>query len=91
MIERYSDYESAPDYFSHYAVLNDALADINVPTMIITAEDDPIIPVDDFYTLKLNSMANLIIHGYGGHNGFLETISGRAWYERKMIEVFNKN
>ena len=88
MLERYSDYESASDYFSHYAVLNDALADINVPTTIITAQDDPIIPVDDFYDLKLNSLTELIIHRYGGHNGFLETVSGKAWYERKMLDVF---
>ena len=89
MLERYSDYETASDYFSHYAVLNDALADINVPTTIITAQDDPIIPVDDFYDLKLNSLTDLILHRYGGHNGFLETLSGRAWYEHKMLQIFD--
>jgi predicted alpha/beta-fold hydrolase len=88
MIERYSDYENASDYFSHYAVLDNALADINVPTTIISAQDDPIIPVDDFYDLKTNSLTDLILHRYGGHNGFLETLSGRAWYEKKMIEIF---
>lgn len=89
MLERYSDYERASAYFRDYAVLDDALADVPIPTTIITAEDDPIIPADDFYNLKLNSQADLIIHRYGGHNGFLETASGRAWYERKMIKVFN--
>lgn len=89
MLERYSDYESASDYFSHYAVLDDSLVDINIPTMIITAQDDPIIPVGDFYGLKLNSLTELIIQRYGGHNGFLETLSGRAWYEKKMIEIFD--
>lgn len=89
MIARYSDYRSSSDYFRGYAVLDDALANINVPTTIVTAQDDPIIPVDDFYNLKLNSQADLIIHRYGGHNGFLESLSGRVWYERKMIKVFN--
>ena len=89
MIERYSDYKNASDYFRDYAVLDDALVNMPVPTTIITAKDDPIIPVDDFYELKLNSLTELIIHSYGGHNGFLETLSGEAWYERKMIEVFN--
>jgi predicted alpha/beta-fold hydrolase len=89
MIERYSDYETASDYFSHYAILDDAVSDIPVPTTIITAKDDPIIPVEDFYDLKTNSLTKLIIHRYGGHNGFLETLAGRAWYEMKMIEIFN--
>lgn len=88
MIERYSDYGSASDYFRHYALLGDALRDIPVPTTIITAKDDPIIPVEDFYGLALNPHIDLIIHRYGGHNGFLETLSGRAWYERKMTALF---
>lgn len=88
MLARYSDYQSASDYFNHYAVLNDALVKIDVPTTIITAQDDPIIPVEDFYDLKLNSITKLIVHRYGGHNGFIETIFGRAWYEQKLLQLF---
>lgn len=86
MIKRYSKYESSSDYFRHYSVLGNALADITVPTTIITAQDDPIIPVEDFYDLKLHPLTDLIVHRYGGHNGFLETLSGRAWYEKKIID-----
>lgn len=89
MLKRYSDYESTSVYFSKYAILNDALVDVSIPTTIITAKDDPIIPVEDFYDLKLNSLIELIVHRYGGHNGFLETLSGRTWYEHKMLEIFN--
>lgn len=88
MLERYSDYGSASDYFRGYAVLDDALVNVEVPTTIVTAQDDPIIPVEDFYHLKLNSQIDLIIHQYGGHNGFLESLSGKTWYERKMLEIF---
>jgi predicted alpha/beta-fold hydrolase len=87
MIQRYSDFESSADYFRGYAVLGDALADLTVPTTIITAQDDPIIPIEDFYDLTLNSLAKLIVHRHGGHNGFLETVSGRTWYEKKILEV----
>ena len=86
LIRRYSEYEDASDYFRHYAVQGDALANLNVPTTIVTAQDDPIIPVEDFYDLKLSPSTNLIVHPYGGHNGFLETLSGRAWYEKKLID-----
>jgi predicted alpha/beta-fold hydrolase len=88
MIERFSDYDNASIYFSNYAVLRDALEDIPVPTTIITAKDDPIIPVEDFYDLELNSGTDLIIHRYGGHSGFLETLSGKVWYEQKTLELF---
>lgn len=88
MIARYSDYSSAREYFRQYTLLNDALRKIHVPVTIITAADDPIIPVQDFYRLKLNDLSDLLIQPYGGHNGFIETISGRAWYESKMLEKF---
>lgn len=84
MLRRYSEYESSADYFRHYAVLGNSLAQLAVPVTIITAQDDPIIPVEDFHNLKLAPTTELIIHRHGGHNGFLETLSGRAWYETKM-------
>lgn len=88
MVQRYSDYPSSADYFSHYAVLGDALANITIPVTIVTAQDDPIIPAADFYDLKLPASTELIVHRYGGHNGFLETLSGKAWYQQKMLETW---
>ena len=49
LLARYSDYPSAREYFKSYAVLDGDMAGITVPTTIITAQDDPIIPVEDFY------------------------------------------
>jgi predicted alpha/beta-fold hydrolase len=87
MLQRYSDYPSSADYFRHYAVLGDALANLTVPVTIITAQDDPIIPATDFYNLKLSASTELIVQRYGGHNGFLETLSGKAWYQQKMLDI----
>lgn len=88
MIRRYTEYESASDYFSHYAVLGDALADVRQPVTIITASDDPIIPAADFYDLKLPPNVGLLVQRYGGHNGFFETLSGSTWYEKKIMELW---
>jgi predicted alpha/beta-fold hydrolase len=85
MIERYSDYPSASAYFGDYAVLGNALARLTVPLTIITSKDDPIIPIDEFHELKLNALTELVIQPYGGHNGFLESLTGPAWYERKIL------
>ena len=90
LIRRYSEYESASDYFHHYAVLKDALAELTVPVTVVTAQDDPIIPVADFYDLKLPASIELVVHRNGGHNGFIETLSGRTWYERKVMEDWAK-
>jgi len=86
MIRRYSEYETASEYFRDYAILGDALAELTVPVTIVTSKDDPIIPVADFYDLKLHPSTELVIHPYGGHNGFLETLSGRVWYQKLIME-----
>ena len=88
MLQHYSEYPVMRDYFRQYSLLNDALTALNVPTTIITAQDDPIIPVADFYDLKLSPTTELIIHSHGGHNGFFETLSGRAWYQKKIMDTF---
>ena len=86
LIKHYSAYANASDYFRGYTITGEALARLTVPVSIVTAQDDPIIPVENFYDLKLSSTTELIIHPHGGHNGFLQSLMGMAWYEKKLIE-----
>ncbi|CAB1057442.1 Hydrolase, alpha/beta fold family functionally coupled to Phosphoribulokinase [Olavius sp. associated proteobacterium Delta 1] len=71
LLEKYSEFNSAEQYFREYSLLKDAVKDLAVDTTIIAARDDPIIPVEDFYQLELNERTSLSIHDFGGHNGFL--------------------
>ena len=91
LIERYSSYKDAAEYFRCYAITNSILNDIGIPTTIITSKDDPVIPVDDFYGLNVKKPVNLIIHSYGGHNGFINNLSFDCWYEKKMIRLFEES
>jgi len=72
LVRRYSDYESADDYFSRYSILGDALVGLNVATTIVTAADDPVIPVADFETLAPSPLLDLKIQRFGGHVGFVD-------------------
>ncbi len=90
MLDQYSDFNSASEYFKAYSILYDSIDDLSVPTTIITAADDPIIPVEDFYKLKLNHLTNLIIHTYGGHNGFIDGFFMKSWYEQKLANLFDE-
>ena len=90
LLQKHSDFNSASEYFREYSLLEDAIKDLPVPTTIITAKDDPIIPVEDFYQLELNHHTNLVIHAYGGHNGFVDGILLKSWYEQKLADMFDK-
>ena len=89
MLDQYSEYKSASDYFKNYSILNDTIDDLPVPTTIMTAADDPIIPVEDFQRLKLNHHTRLVIHTFGGHNGFIDGFFLKSWYEQKLADLFD--
>jgi len=90
LLERYSEYASVREYFSDYTLINDALVDIQPPTTLLTAADDPIIPVEDFTQLKLNDVTRLVVQPYGGHNGFISGFCLNSWYERPLGELFDE-
>ena len=90
LLRAYSNFNSASEYFREYSLLEDAIRDLPVPTTIITAKDDPIIPVEDFYKLELNQRTNLIIQDFGGHNGFIDGFFLKSWYEQKLADIFDE-
>lgn len=90
LLPAYSPYKNPGEYFREYTLSGDAFSSVCVPTTIITSEDDPIIPVRDFYELRLNELVELVVHQYGGHNGFIENYRLCAWYERIMAEIFSR-
>ncbi len=88
LLARYSSYDSAEAYFKEYTLLDGDLRGVAVPTTIITAEDDPIIPIADFLELHTSPATRLIVQPYGGHNGFLEGWRLNGWYEQVMHRTF---
>jgi predicted alpha/beta-fold hydrolase len=89
LLEKYSDFNSAAQYFREYSLLKDAVKDLAVDTTIITAKDDPIIPVEDFYQLELNQRTHLSIHDFGGHNGFIDGFIRKSCYEQQLADLFD--
>ena len=89
LLERYSQFSSMKAYFMSYTLVEDALQGLPIPTTLLTAADDPIIPVEDFRHLRLNKHTELSIQEYGGHNGFIEGFSLRAWYETRIVSLFD--
>ncbi|MBI9085992.1 MAG: alpha/beta fold hydrolase [Desulfobacterales bacterium] len=88
-VEDYGLHPTIEEYFQGYTITAQLFGRIQVPTTVITAADDPIIPVEDFYALPPNPAVDLIVHPHGGHNGFIEDLRLAAWHERYMVERFS--
>src|SRR5690606_19727133 len=53
LVLRHTDFGSLDGYFDRYAIAGERLAGLRLPASILTAADDPVIPVDDFGRLAL--------------------------------------
>ena len=69
---RHAGFESAEEYFRGYSIAENRLAELEVNATILTAADDPIVPVSDFHELPDNPHLELLISDYGGHCSFLK-------------------
>ncbi len=75
------------DYFKLYTLGNDALQNLNIPVRIFIAEDDPVIPHDDYLKLEDNRYLRVSRQKFGGHCGFLNFFPVRCWYNQVIAEI----
>ena len=91
MVERYTDLGLLEKYLDGYAIAGDRLAGLRTPVSILTAEDDPVIPIADFRRLQLPPHSRLEIAPFGGHCGFLEGINlqgfAEKWVRARMLDA----
>ena len=85
---RYYRYESLDSYFDGYSIAGDRLAPLRVPSTVLTASDDPVIPVQDAETLPDNPCLEVWVTRYGGHCGYLKNWKLESWTEDLIADRF---
>jgi len=91
MMTWHPEHSDCSTYFREYTLLDDSFRDLSMPVTIVTAEDDPFIPVADFRRLKKNPQLQLLIQRYGGHCGFLEFFPYASWYDRLIDRTIERD
>lgn len=89
-IPRYTPYQRVEDYFAAYALVGERLASLAMPATIIAAEDDPIIPAEDFDRISPIDALHIERHRYGGHCGFIENLAARSWVEDRIVQLLRQ-
>jgi uncharacterized protein len=86
LVEHLTEFPNLEAYLEGYSVAGDYLEGLDTSTLVITAEDDPIIPISDFRALpKLDAM-DLEVLPHGGHCGFLANWRLESWIEQRLTE-----
>ena len=65
------------------------IPEIRIPTMILAAADDPLVPGDVFADLRLSPAVRLNVPRSGGHLGFISRGNGdadRRWMDWRVVE-----
>jgi len=78
---RYYNFPTLESYFEGYSIAGERLAPLAVPSTILTASDDPVIPVEDVHTLPDNPLLDVQVTQFGGHCGYLKNWRLDSWAE----------
>lgn len=87
-VETQTEYPSYEAYLGAYTLTPSMLMDAPVPLAILTAQDDPVIPIRDFAALReRGSLVALGTPQHGGHCGFIEDWRLGSWADRCVLEI----
>ncbi|MEY2168966.1 MULTISPECIES: YheT family hydrolase [unclassified Rhodanobacter] len=89
LVRRHTDFGSLQQYLDGYSVAADALMAMQVPATILTARDDPVIPVGAFEQLRLPPNVELDIAEHGGHCGFIRGRDMTSFTDDYIAARFN--
>lgn len=89
-IPKYTNFDTVANYFQSYTLSGNTLANLCCPTLILAAEDDPVIPVSDFATIARPTQLSVQITPKGSHCAYLESLTKASYADRTAIEYFIK-
>jgi uncharacterized protein len=82
-------YRDAVDYYDRASAAR-VVGQIAVPTLILTAQDDPFVPFSIFNVpgVAANPNISLLAPEHGGHCSFISNVAGaeRYWAEARIVE-----
>jgi predicted alpha/beta-fold hydrolase len=85
LVARHTDFGTLEEYLDGYSITGPRLAGLAMPATIITAADDPIVPVADLKRVAASSHLRVLVTPFGGHCGFLNDVIGDTWAENAVI------
>jgi len=85
MVLKYTDYPDLGAYLSGYAITGGVLESLDAPTHVITSEDDPMILAHDLRRIARPKSLELTVTPRGGHCGYMDSLSGPSWIDRKIV------
>jgi predicted alpha/beta-fold hydrolase len=91
MVRQHTEFRDMPEYLNGYSIVDAALANLQVDSHVILAEDDPIIPVQDAKLLAQSPHLKITTVKHGGHCGFLDRLHAESWIDRTVLSILSRS
>ena len=91
MVLRYTDFPDLRAYLRGYAITGDALSNLAVPTEVVLSADDPMILKHDLDRLARCESLQVTLTPRGGHCGYMDTLGGPSWIERRIVAMLERD
>jgi predicted alpha/beta-fold hydrolase len=88
-VRHYTEFPDLETYLNGYSLRGDRLAGLNVPTKMLLADDDPVIPIRGLEQVVRPGSLAVERSPYGGHCGFLNDYGLSSWLDRYVLEAFD--
>lgn len=84
------EFQSVKHYFDGYTLTNECLANVQVPTTVLLAKDDPIIDHRASERMTVSEQVSIVKTQYGGHCGFFKNRKLEAWVDDYLVVAFTE-
>lgn len=86
LVQRHAGFSGVREYYDGYSLLGNTLHELQVPSQVLIAQDDPIVPAIDALHLPDNPHLRITSSDYGGHCGFIASWGGRRWVNQWAVD-----
>lgn len=87
VVRHYTDIPDLETYLRGYALTGALLSELRVPSTMLLAEDDPVIPFAGLARVQRPSCLEVCTTTRGGHCGFLSDYRLNSWADRLVLDV----
>ncbi|MGH8495413.1 MAG: YheT family hydrolase [Gammaproteobacteria bacterium] len=87
LVRHHSEFADLAAYLKGYGIVDGALDELSVPSHVILAIDDPIIPFADAGRLKAPQCLTIETTTFGGHCGFLQGYGLTSWIDARILDA----
>lgn len=88
-VREYTAFGHVDDYLAGYAITGDRLAGLTVPSWLIAADDDPVIPAGDLARLSAPPALSVHLTRGGGHCGYLADWRLNSWMDEALVTLLS--